>query len=216
MGQLRRQGRGHQLVVSGLVLHLQLIFPFLEGNAGAHEGQVHQYVDLVKGHPVAHLSVKPLKDRSAVPQIGVDQLPAPPGAVFLLQMQGHVKMADRHHRLDVMPEHLVDHLLIEGQPLLVGGLLLPGGEDPGPGKGEAAALKAHLRHQPDVLFPVVIHIDGLSGRKIGILRQGPIIQDPLHDRPAVLSPGDHVHGPRAFSPFSITAFTLVRRRSASP
>ena len=200
----------------GLIFDLKLIFSLFEGNACSHKGQMHQHIDLIKGHPVAHLSFKPLKDRAAVAQIGVDKAAAPPGTVFLLQMQRHVKVADCHNRLDMKPQHFIDYIFVEFQSFLVGRVLFAGRENPGPGKGKAAAFKAHFRHQGDIFFPAVIHIDGFPCGEIGILRKLPVIHMALHHCQAVFAPWDHIHRSRPFPSFHISAFTLIGSRSAAP
>jgi hypothetical protein len=68
-------------------------------------------------------------------------------------------VADRHQRLDAVALEFVQDPVVEGQALLVGGLLVPAREDPGPGDGEAEDREAHLGEQGDVLGVAVVKVD---------------------------------------------------------
>ena len=56
---------------------------------------------------------------------------------------------------------LVKDGVVEGEALFVGLLFHAGREDARPGDGQPEALKAHLAHQRDILFIVVVEIGGL-------------------------------------------------------
>ena len=216
VSQLRSQSRCHQLVVSGLVLHLHLIFSLFDGDSCPHEGKMHQHIDLIKSHPVTHFSVEALKDHFTVAQIRIDQSSAFPGTVFLLQMQRHIKMADGNHRLNAIAKQFINHILIKPESFLIGFCFFSCWENPGPGKRKPITLKAHLCHQGNIFFPVMIHIDRLMRRKIRILRKRSVIQFSPHHSSAVFPPWNHIYGSQAFSAFQVSALTLICSRSAAP
>ena len=70
-------------------------------------------------------------------------------------------MADGDQRLDAVLLAAVEHAVVELQTLLIGFRFPAVGEDAGPVDGGAEGLKAHLRKEGNVLFVVVIEINGL-------------------------------------------------------
>lgn len=89
-------------------------------------------------------------------------------------------MADGDQRLNAIFQALVSDLLIERQPCLVGLLILAGGENARPGNREAAALEAHLGKEGNVLFSVVVVVNGDPSGVIGVSGEGVVIQLTLH------------------------------------
>ena len=216
MRKLRSHCRCHQLVMSRLIFYLKLILAFPDRNPGSHKRKVHQHIDFIKCHPISDLVPETPEDRLAVMQIGIDQLSVFPRTVFLFQMERHVKMTDGDNRLDSCGQHFVNHILIKFHPLFIRLLFLSCRKDSGPSKGKAVASEAHLCHQCNILFPMMIHINGFVGRVISVFRQRSIIPHPQHNRSAVFSPGDYIHRSESFSSFQISSFALVRGRSAAP
>ena len=146
MSQLSCQCRSHQLMVGRLILYLHFVLSLMERNPCAHKGKMHKHINLIKCHPIPHFPMKPLKNNLTVTQIRVNQLPASPGTIFLLQSQRYIKMTDGNNRLNMVAKQLIDHFLIKTQPFLVGYILLPGGKNPRPSKRKTITLKSHLRH----------------------------------------------------------------------
>lgn len=69
-------------------------------------------------------------------------------------------MAQGNERLDAVTVQGIDQLFVELQAGLVGLGILPGGEDAGPGDGEAIDFEAHLGKEGNVLFPAVVVVNG--------------------------------------------------------
>ena len=69
-------------------------------------------------------------------------------------------MTDGDQRLDAVLFAAIKHAVVEFQPLLVRLGLYAGGEDAGPVDGGAEGLEAHLGEEGDVLFVVVVEING--------------------------------------------------------
>src|SRR5699024_12135696 len=124
------------------------------------------HIYLVEVQTLFHLVLVACKDGGAVFQVGVDHPAVFPAAVFLDQGDGGVKVADGDQRLYAVLAALVKQAVVKGQALLVGGVVVPVGQDPGPGDGQPVALEARLGNQPDVLLVVVVQVDGLV-RRVG-------------------------------------------------
>ena len=175
-------------------------------------GKVGLVVDLVVGHPVADLALVPLKAGAGKPDEELNHPAVLPAAVGLGQVQGHLKVAEGDHRFDAVPMALVEQVVVELEPCLVGGLLVPVGEDAGPCDGGAEALEAHLGKQADVLLVVVVKIDGVVA---GVILTG---QNAVGDPAGSLdvAGGDHVGNAQALAVFLVGAFQLVGGHSAAP
>ena len=70
-------------------------------------------------------------------------------------------MADGDQRLDAVLLAAVKNAVVKFQALLVGLALHASGEDAGPVDGGAEGLEAHLSKEGDILFVVMIEINGL-------------------------------------------------------
>ena len=138
----------HRLPVHGLALV-----------GDAHHAHAADRVGLVEGEPVAHLATQAFEERRRVADVAVDRLAAGPAVVLLDEFERHLVVADGDHRLDAVRQQLIDHLLVEGEALLVGLVLLARGEDARPAGREAEHAEAHLGHEGDVLAPTVVEVD---------------------------------------------------------
>ena len=211
------QGAGHQLVVGGLVHQALVVILRAAEEAGVEVhavgvGKVGLVVDLVVGHPVADLALVPLKAGAGKLEEKADHPAVFPSAVGLGQVQGHLKVAEGDHRFDAVPIALVEQVVVELEPCLVGGLLVPVGEDAGPCDGGAEALEAHLGKQADVLLVVVVKIDGVVA---GVILAGQnAVGDPAGGLDVAC--GDHVGNAQALAVFLVGAFQLVGGHSAAP
>ena len=207
---------GHQLVMGGAVLDFRGILALLKQDARPHERHMQQHIDLVEGQPVLDFPGIAGKDGGTVFQIGVDHPAVFPAAVLLDQGNGGIKVADGDERLDAVLQALVDHLLIELQSLFIGDVVVAVGQDTGPCDGEAIALEAHLREQLDVLFEVVVHVDGFMGRVLVLVVTLQHLHDAAADRHTVLAKGHDIDGGQALAAFLPAALALVRGGCAAP
>ena len=100
------------------------------------------------------------------PLVELDEGAVSPGAVLLDEVDGAVEVRDGHEGLDPVLAAAAEHVLVEGEPGLVGLFLVAIGEDAAPGDGEAKDLKAHLREEGYVLAVVVVEVDSRLGRVV--------------------------------------------------
>jgi len=155
-----------------LVHTLFLVLPFLPENPGIKIGmeaglKFCLVVDFVKTHPVFYFILITLKTGRGIPYEKPNQLPVPPPAALLHQMQVHFKMAQGDHRLDAVFQALVKHAVIELMPFLVRLPLIPIWKNPGPCNACPETLKTQLRKQLDVLF--VSMVKKINGFMVGVI-----------------------------------------------
>ena len=150
----------------GAVLRFAGVLVGLEHDAGAHEGTVQDHVHLVERDPPAHEAAVAVEEHRHEPLVEVDERAAAPGAVLLDEVDGAVEVRDGHEGLDPVLAAAAEHVLVEGEPGLVGLLLVAVGEDPAPGDGEAKDLEAHLREEGYVLAVAVVEVDARLGRVV--------------------------------------------------
>ena len=144
-----------------LVLHLLLIFSLFKHQPGAGVGAVQHNVDFIEGEPVFHQTVKSFKAGAGVVAEKIHHFAVAPGAVLHHQMHRHVKMAQRHQRLDTVLFALLEQRTIEGDTLRIRLLLVAAREQAAPGDGGAKDAEPHLRHQGDIFLVAVVEIDRL-------------------------------------------------------
>ena len=216
MGQLDGFGAGHQLMVGGLVFGLQHVFARLKQQAGPHKGHVEQHVDLIERQPVFHFARKAAEQHLAVVGVGVHHPAVFPAAVFLDECNGGVEVAESDQRLNAVFVTLVKKALVKFQPLLVGLGIVAVGQDAGPGDGEPVAFEAHLRKEGDVLFIMVVHVDGLMG---GVKVPGVTVQhlQCAHGHgEAVRAERYHIHAGQAPPALVVCALALVGGGGTAP
>ena len=161
MGIFHCAGRGHELVVEGLIpfRRLMQLLQFRQGAVEALEvaGGGHDTgiegpgVDLVEGQPVFHLALILGENDLAEIHVEVDQAAVRPAVVLLHQGVGQLVVGNGHQRLDSVLLAAVKHLVIKCQSLLVGFRFLASGEDASPVDGQPEAFEAHFREEGDVL-----------------------------------------------------------------
>ena len=175
-------------------------------------GEVGLIVDLVVGHPVFDLALVPRKAGAGKAEEELDHPAVLPAAVGLGQVQRHLEVAEGDDRLDAVLVALVEEIVVELQAGFVGGRLVAVGEDAGPGDGGAEALEAHLGKEGDVLFVVVVKVDGVV---VGVVLAGQhAVGDPAGV--GVVAGGDHVHDAQALAALAVGALQLMGGHSAAP
>ena len=212
VAQAHRLSGGHQLVVHGLPAVL-LGGDLREHTSGDEGAKGHgEHIDLVEGEPAAHLALVPLHHRLGVVDEEVHQLAVFPPPILGGQVQGIFIVGQGDQGLDAVLGQLVKHLVVKGQPLLVGLLLIPPGEDAGPGDGHAVDLEAHLSKQGDVLFPVMVEVGGLVIGIEGVRLGGDgDAAGGIHR-----APGEHVVDGGASAPFVPSTLILVGGSGTAP
>ncbi len=215
--RLHRQGTGHQLIVRRLEHHRLAIFSrrIFQPGVGKRRKvfvEVGLVVDLVKGHPVLHFMLVALKNDLREANKEVDQLTVAPAAVFRHQVERHLEVGKRDHRLDAVLQALVKKIVIEFESRFVRLQLVAFREDTRPGDGGAEAFEPHLGKEFDVFFIAVIKVDGFVVWVIFPLQHavGDFTRYPVgacrHDI-------GNAHALAALFP---AAFELVRRNGPTP
>ena len=216
MSDLGGKGAGYQFMVSSLVDGLIPVLPRLKAQPRAGKRGVKHNVDLIKGQPVFYQAVKPLKAHLRVPGKALNHLPALPGFVLFHQPHGNIKVAQGHQRFNAVLFALFKHVRVKPDPRLIRRLLIPVGEDPGPGDAGAEALKSHLPEEPDILLVMMIKVNGVVGRIVLPLHQlhGIHVAE-LHIGP-VLSMRDHVNRGQSLSILQVSPLCLIGGNSPAP
>ncbi len=169
VGVLDRLGTGHELVMQRLKT-LLLVVRHISGGAfktldcASLEDRAHGHgaaVDLVEGQPILHLVLVALENRLAVVHVELDQLPGSPAVVLFHQSVGQLVMADGHQRLNAVLFAAIEHAVVKLQTFFVRLCLHAGGEDTSPVDGGTEGLETHFSEEGDVLFVVVVEINGL-------------------------------------------------------
>ena len=121
-------------------------------------------------------------------------------------------MGEGDHRLDVVLQQLVEHVVVELQPLLIRLGLVALREDAGPGDRGTEAFEAHLGEQFDVFFIAAVEIHRFV---VGVIFAGfHLVGD--FTRHAVRPAGQYVADARAFAALIPAAFNLMRGNRAAP
>ena len=108
--------------------------------------------------------------------------------------------------------HLLEHGAIELNSRLIGLGVLARGEDAAPVDGDAQALKAHLVKKGDVLFVMMVEVDGLvAGIVLTLVNSGG-----NHARRIDGAALDHVGNGKTLTVLEIRALALVGGKSAAP
>ena len=127
--------------------------------------------------------------------------------------------------LDAVFMQLIKDTVIECQPLLVGGFLITSWENPGPGNGHAEHLKAHLGHQRNIFFIVMVEIRTMAlGIVGGILCADGLLNVRRCDFPLLLHilhihirlKTGYISSGQALAAFVPAAFKLVGGSCAAP
>ena len=125
-------------------------------------------------------------------------------------------MADGDQRLDAVLVALVEEGVVERQTLFVRLGIVAIGQDAGPRDGQAVALEAHLGEEGDVLFEVVVHVDGLMRGVEVLVIAFQHLQLSEHHRKAVLAERHDIHIGQSASALVVSALALVGSGRAAP
>ena len=169
-------------------------------------------VDFVEGHPVFDLIFVALKYHFREAHKEIDHFTVGPSAIFLNEVQRHFKVGEGDHRLDVVLQQFIEHVVVKLQPLFVWLSFVAFREDARPGDGGTETFEAHLGKQPDVFFVMAVEVDGFV---VGVIFAfNHFLRD--FSRNAVCAAGEHVADAWPFAAFVPAAFNLVRRYRAAP
>ena len=211
------ESAGHELMVQHLVHGLFRIFMFGVDHAGAavaeqRRAPVALVVNFIEGHPVFDLALVAFKHHFRETHKEINNFTVSPAAVLLHQVQRHFKVGEGNHRLNVVFEQLIEHIVVEFQPFFVGLAFIAVREDTGPRNRRAEAFEAHLGEQFDVFFIVAVEVDGFV---VGIVFTRHYFLSNFA-RYAVRAAGEDVTDAGAFTAFIPAAFNLVRGNCATP
>ena len=142
----------------------------------------------------------------------IDHFTVGPAAVLLHQVQRHFEVGEGEHRLDVVFQQLIEHVVIELQPFLVWLRFVTFREDARPGNRGAETFEAHLGKQLDIFFVVAVEVDGLVIWVV--FTRHYVLRD--FARHAVRPAGQYVADARPFAAFVPAAFNLMRRNGTAP
>ena len=125
-------------------------------------------------------------------------------------------MADGDQRLNAVLMALVKNAVVEGQSCLVGLSIVAVGQDAGPCNGQPEALEAHLCKQGDILFIMVIQVNGLvAGVEMCVIAAQHFHIARCH-RKTVRAEGGHVHRCQTLAVCLPCTLALVGGGSAAP
>ena len=171
MRDLGCPGARNELIVRGEVLDGLLVLALLKDQAGAHERQVQDHVDLVEGEPVLHQALVTGEEHRGEVLVEVDELAVAPATILLDEVNGAVEVRDGDERLDAVLLALAEHVLVEGEAGLVGLGLVAVGENARPSEAHAKGLEAHLGKEGDVLLVAMVKVDAaLRGVVVAVLK----------------------------------------------
>ena len=201
MSQFYSQRAGHQLMVCGLVFDLLLILSFFETQPRPHKRRMQDHIDFIEGEPMGHIISIPLKQYPAKTQITADHPPVPPSAVFLNQVNGTIKMRDRHQWTNMIFSAFFKYIFIEQKPFFLRRFFLPVRKDSGPCDTHPIYLKSHLSHQTNIFPEPMVKVNAFC-RRISVL-----LIHPKHffmscnHIPAVRTRRTHIHIGKTSSAF---------------
>ena len=166
-----RLRRGHELMVCDLIEHGVFILARLVEHARVSKGgkfllDIALVVDFVEGHPVLDLVLVAAETYLRETHEEVNQLAVAPAAVLRHQMIGQLEMRKRDHGLHAECMHRVKEVIVELQAGLVRLRLIAQRENTRPGDARAEALAPHIGEHFEVLFVVMIKVDGLVVRVV--------------------------------------------------
>lgn len=199
-----------------LILHLLYVFARMEHQPCAGEGQMQQHVDLVEGQPVFHLAPVPVEQHLTVMHIGIHHAAVLPAAVFFDEGNGRIKVADGNKRLDPIFMAFIEHGIVEGKALFARLGIIAVWQDAGPCDGQPETPEAHLGKEGDILFVVVIQVNGLVAGVIVPVVAFQHFQPAQRHRKAVSAKRGHIHGGKALAARLPCAFALVGSGGTAP
>ena len=130
-------------------------------------------VNLVEGQPVFHLVLVAFADRPDILFKEADDFAGIPAVVIEHQIQRWFIVRHRNQRFNVIFLEFVEHLIVELQAGLVRLFVIAIRINAAPGDRHAVDLKAHLGHQRDVFFIMMVEITAVPFRIVDlVLRMG--------------------------------------------
>ena len=193
-------------------------------------------VDLVDGEPVVHEALEAGEEHVAVALEGLERVAGDPAVVLVGQVQRAVKVVDGHEWLDAQLLALLEDVDVELDAFLVGLGVVAVGEDAGPVDGEAVDVAAHLRHQLEVLLPMVVEVGGhvagvvdvgvddglgaggdlVAAAELLAGAVGELADEPAGDAVAAVAAGQRVSDRGALAAGQVAALVLVCGSRAAP
>ena len=175
-----------------------------------------QHVDLVEGEPVFHLSLVAVKQHFTVVHIGIHHAAVLPAAILFYEGNGGIEVADGHKRFNAVFVALIKHILIELQALFIGPGIVAVRQDAGPCDGQPEALETHLGKEGDILFIMVIQVNGFMAGIIVLVVALQHFQPTQRHREAVRAKRGHIHGGKALAACLPCALALVGSGGTAP
>ena len=199
------------------------VLVLIPDNTAAGAGVGIHVVNLVEGHPVLDLTLVATEERLGVMLEGVDNVTARETVILLCQVERHIEMVEGNHGLNAVLVALIEHLIVEGQTLLVW-------KNTAPGDAHTEDAEAHLAEERNVLLVGVVEINATTLGKIvghlvclasgkGLTRHGverAALDNTLAGTRLAVEQDDVVRDGRSASTLVPGAFDLVGRRSAAP
>ena len=160
----------------------------------------------------------------------VDNVTARETVILLCQVERHIEMVEGNHGLNAVLVALVEHLIVEGQTLLVRQRVVTVWENTAPGDAHTEDAEAHLAEERNVLLVGVVEINAATLGKIvghlvclasgkGLTRHGverSALDNAFAGTRLAVEQDDVVRDGRSASALVPGAFDLVGRRSAAP
>ena len=216
MGNLCSQSRGHQLMVSSLVLHLFLVFAFLEAKTCPHKRSMQNHINFIKGQPVPNQPLIATENRVAQIFIKGDHFSTPPCTVFPDQVHRTIEMGNGHQRLNPIFMALFEDIFVEFQSFFIGFRFISLGENTAPGNAHSVHLESHLSKQADVLGIAMVHVDGLFCGIEMLIIKIKHFHFPADHCPTICPNGGHIHICQASASLLEAPFTLVGSCGSTP
>ena len=111
---------------------------------------------------------------------------------------------------------LIKHILIELQALFIGLGIIAVRQDAGPRNGQPEALEAHLGKEGDVLFIMMIQVNGFMAGIIVLIVACQHFQPAQRHREAVGTKRGHIHGGKALAACLPCTLALVGSGGTAP
>ena len=178
----------------------------------AHKRLHQRHIDLVERQPILDFILEPLETRHRIPHEQIDGLSTVIAVIFFDELKGHLVVIESDERLDAMLFALVDHILIELEPRLIGLSVVAVGKYARPVDRETEAFEAHFCKQRDILFVVMIEVDCLMRRIEDALLNGRTERA----RSVDVAAKEQVGNREALTVFEISALKLIGSGRAAP
>ena len=217
MAFLYCQRVGHQLMMTCLEHNFSRIISLFEHHSGIGPEEnrivsIHLIVDFIECDPVFYLIfISSEADFRKFHEI-IYNFAVIKSAVFPCKMQRHFKMRKCDHRFNAVFEQFIKYIIIKLQPFLIRLFIVAVWKDSGPSDGCPETFHSHFRKEGNVLFIVMIKINGFVIRvEFSFFYR---ICDPSGN--SVGSRCHDVHDARSLASFVPSAFKLVGSDGSAP